>query len=379
MNRSGSFQSGTPRPVIILEEVSCRYGPVAVLNRISLTIPAGLVTVIIGPSGSGKTTLLGLMNGMVRPSQGRVLVNGQEVAGANLIALRRQMGYAIQEVGLFPHYTVYENIALVPRLLKWKEEKIRQRVEELCRLMRIPTDRLGAYPHQLSGGQQQRVGVARALAADPDILLMDEPFGALDPITREQLQDEFLALQRRLNKTVVFVTHDMDEALKLGDRLVLLHRGNILQKGHPFEFLLRPRDAFVRAFVGRHRLLTAVRMEQLMPWLPELLTLPDPPGRAVTAGSDHSSRWVWAPRQPGGQPVLWRVEQGELQSVPQKPFTVLPSDTLESVLALLMSQPEALLIVQAQAQGKAAVATLGSLQQALGQLLTQLMRGEGGG
>ncbi|RMG65058.1 MAG: ABC transporter ATP-binding protein [Calditrichaeota bacterium] len=365
-------ETSSDAPAIVLENVTCRYGALEVFKQISLGIAPGQVTVLIGPSGSGKTTLLGLMNGMVRPQSGRVLVRGQDLARADLIALRRRIGYVIQEVGLFPHYTVYQNIALVPRLLKWEEARIRNRVEALLGLIRIPADRLNAYPDQLSGGQQQRVGVARALAADPDILLMDEPFGALDPITREQLQDDFLALQRRLHKTVVFVTHDMDEALKLGDRIVLLNQGRIVQAGHPFQFLLQPANDFVRSFVGRHRLLTAIRLEQLQPWLPSVQVAEALPRQEARARQKAPPGWLLAPEQPDSEPVLWQRGRAGLQRVQARPTVLQATDTLESALAVLLSRPGSVLLIRDEPTDQMAAATVADLQGALSQALREL-------
>lgn len=239
--------------MIRLENVTKTYGSLRVIDSLSMSIETGKLTVLIGPSGCGKTTLLEMMNGLIRPDAGEIWVGEENLKNTDVISLRKRIGYVIQEVGLFPHYTVFENIALVPRLLKWEESRIRDRVAELTELVNIPEDRLTKYPAQLSGGQQQRVGVARALAADPEYLLMDEPFSAIDPINRERLQEEFLSIQERLRKTVVFVTHDMNEAIKMGDKLAILQKGKLLQYASPLELLLRPANQFVEDFVGRHR------------------------------------------------------------------------------------------------------------------------------
>ncbi len=226
------------------------YGDKQVIQGLSLQIPKGQTTVLIGSSGCGKTTLLEMMNGMVLPDRGAVEINGRVLRQSDLISLRRRIGYVIQEVGLFPHYTVFRNIALVPALLKWNDERIRARVIEMMRLVNLPMEKINAFPHQLSGGQRQRVGVARALAADPEIMLMDEPFGAIDPINRKRLQDEFLDIQQKLKKTVVFVTHDMDEALKLGDVIAVMAEGRIVQSGAAADLILRPANEFVQKFVS---------------------------------------------------------------------------------------------------------------------------------
>jgi osmoprotectant transport system ATP-binding protein len=219
------------------------------LADLSLAIANGELLMLLGPSGSGKTTTLKLINGLLRASAGRVVVEGRSVADWDITQLRRHIGYAIQEVGLFPHYTVEKNVALVPRLERWSEEKIRSRVREVLQMVGLPAAEFAArYPDELSGGQRQRVGLARALAADPRILLMDEPFGALDPLTRAELQREFKQLQQRLRKTVVFVTHDVSEALLLGDRIALMESGRLHGTYMPQEFVTKP-DALVRRYV----------------------------------------------------------------------------------------------------------------------------------
>jgi len=207
-----------------------------ILKDLSFAVTRGEILILLGRSGSGKTTALKLVNRLLRNSSGEVLVDSRSTCDWNVIQLRRHIGYAIQEAGLFPHYTVERNIGLIPSLESWPEEKIRARVEELVRLVGLDRELLSRFPHQLSGGQRQRVGVARALAADPTILLMDEPFGALDALTRSELQHEFLALQQRLKKTVLFVTHDLNEALLLGTRIALLEEGNLVSLTSPNEF-----------------------------------------------------------------------------------------------------------------------------------------------
>lgn len=208
----------------------------AILKNVSLAVRRGEIMVLLGRSGSGKTTALKLVNRLAERSSGQVLVEQRATADWNVIELRRRIGYAIQEVGLFPHYTAGRNIALIPTLENWPHEKVHARVSELIHLVGLDPDIISRYPHQLSGGQRQRVGVARALAADPPILLMDEPFGALDPLTRADLQREFLALQRKLSKTVLFVTHDLHEALLLGTRIALLDEGRLAWLGSGEEF-----------------------------------------------------------------------------------------------------------------------------------------------
>ncbi|MGH1363602.1 MAG: ABC transporter ATP-binding protein [Calditrichia bacterium] len=239
--------------MIRLDNVSKQYSNRAVVDGLSLTCAVGKVTVLVGPSGCGKTTTLEMINGLTNTDSGSIYISDQKLSDANVLSLRRQIGYVIQDVGLFPHYSLYDNIAVVPRLLKWDEARIQTRVEEMMTLVGLPTARLREFPAVLSGGQQQRIGFARALAADPGYLLLDEPFSALDPITRITLQDEFLAIQQKLAKTAVLVTHDMDEALRLGDSVAIMHNGKILQHASPIEILRRPENAFVESFVGEER------------------------------------------------------------------------------------------------------------------------------
>jgi osmoprotectant transport system ATP-binding protein len=221
------------------------------LDGVSLSVEQGRVLVLLGRSGSGKTTALRTINRMVEPDGGRVAVLGRELADWDVIDLRRRVGYVIQEAGLLPHFTVADNVSLVPRLLGWSPERRAQRVQELLALVGLAPERFAALlPRQLSGGERQRVGLARALAADPPLLLMDEPFGALDPLTRRRIQDEFRALQGRLGKTVVLVTHDVPEALRLGDAVAVMDAGRVLQHGPPGEIRERPAEGFVRDFVS---------------------------------------------------------------------------------------------------------------------------------
>ena len=229
----------------------------AAVDDLSLAVPPGEICVLVGPSGCGKTTALKMVNRLVDPTAGEVLVNGRNVAEMDPVILRRGIGYVIQQIGLFPHQTVAENVATVPRLLKWPSHRIDQRVAELLRLVGLDPERMaGRYPAQLSGGERQRVGVARALAAEPPVLLMDEPFGAVDPVVRARLQDEFLRIQRHLGTTVLFVTHDIDEAIKVGDRLaVMMEGGRLAQFSPPAELLARPASDYVARFVGADRAL----------------------------------------------------------------------------------------------------------------------------
>lgn len=242
--------------MIELREVTKRYDGVTAVDALSFTVETGELCVLIGPSGCGKSTTLKLINRMIEPSDGEVLIDGHPASRVPPELLRRGIGYVIQSVGLFPHMTVAENIAVVPKLLGWGKGRIAPRVEELLLLIGMDPGRYRSkYPRELSGGEAQRIGVARALAADPPILLMDEPFGAVDPLNRAVLQTEFLKIQRRLKKTVVFVTHDLDEAIRLADRIVLLARGHLVQVDTPENLLARPKNKFVRNFVGGDRAL----------------------------------------------------------------------------------------------------------------------------
>jgi osmoprotectant transport system ATP-binding protein len=241
-------------PMIRLQGVTKRYPgtDTDAVAPLSMEIQRGEFVVLVGPSGCGKTTTLRMINRLVEPSDGEIWIDGQNVTHADPNELRRRIGYVIQQVGLIPHMSIGQNVGLVPRMMGWDKPKTAARVDELLGLVGLDPDSYRSrYPKQLSGGQQQRVGVARALAADPPIMLMDEPFGAIDPITRERLQDEFLQLQQRIRKTIVFVTHDVDEALRLGDHIAILSEGSRLaQFASPLEILTNPADDFVRSFIG---------------------------------------------------------------------------------------------------------------------------------
>lgn len=228
------------------------------VSDLSVEFENGEFIVVIGPSGCGKTTMMKMINRLIEASEGSIYINGENIMEKDPVLLRKEIGYVIQQIALFPHMTIQQNISLVPMLLKWPEEKCRARAKELLTLVHMnPENYLDRYPHELSGGQQQRVGVLRALAADQPLILMDEPFGALDPITRFSLQEEFKKLQQKLGKTVVFVTHDMDEALKLADRIVIMKDGELVQFGTPDEILLYPANDFVEEFIGKNRLVQA--------------------------------------------------------------------------------------------------------------------------
>ena len=258
VNAGTTAASTTTGAVVALDHVTKRYGPPgspAAVSDLSLTIPAGEICVLVGPSGCGKTTTMKMINRLVEPTSGTVTIDGEDVLALPPVELRRRIGYVIQHVGLFPHMTVGQNASVVPRLLRWPEGRIRERVEELLDLVGLdPAAYRDRYPAELSGGERQRVGVARALAADPPVMLMDEPFGAVDPIRRDRLQNEFLRLQSKVRKTIVFVTHDVDEAIKMADRIAILQRGGMLaQYDTPDAILSTPANEFVERFVGADR------------------------------------------------------------------------------------------------------------------------------
>ncbi|MFP5020459.1 ABC transporter ATP-binding protein [Pseudonocardia phyllosphaerae] len=251
---AGTAGGSAGRAMISLEGITKTYpGTEApAVQTLDLDVEAGHIVMFIGPSGCGKTTTLKMMNRLIEPSSGRIVLDGEDVTSVNANELRRKIGYVIQQVGLFPHFTIGDNIAVVPKILGWEKSRISARVDELLHLVGLePKDYRDRYPRQLSGGQQQRVGVARGLAADPQVMLMDEPFGAIDPITRERIQDEFLELQRQIAKTICFVTHDLTEAVKLGDKIAVFGPGGTLQQyASPDDILTHPANDFVAEFVG---------------------------------------------------------------------------------------------------------------------------------
>jgi osmoprotectant transport system ATP-binding protein len=294
--------------------VTKQYGPQGAVVDLSLTVPAGDVCVLVGPSGCGKTTSLKMVNRLVEPSSGQVLIDGEDVMSVEVTALRRRIGYVIQQVGLFPHQTIGENVGTVPRLLGWPRPRIQKRTEELLELVGLDPARVrNRYPSQLSGGERQRVGVARAMAAEPPVMLMDEPFGAVDPIVRERLQNEFLRLHRALGTTVLFVTHDIDEAIKMGTRVAVMQQGgHLAQYARPTELLAHPASEFVSRFVGVDRglkrlsLLTVADVK-LEPGV--TAHIGEPAALARNRSSQAATNWVLLLDR-GDAPLGWmRVDQ----------------------------------------------------------------------
>ncbi|GAA1553810.1 ABC transporter ATP-binding protein [Kribbella sancticallisti] len=307
--------------MIEFEDVTKQYpdGTVAV-DKLSLRIPSNEITVFVGPSGCGKTTSLRMINRTIERSGGRISIDGEDINSGDPVALRRGIGYVIQHAGLFPHKTVVDNVATVPKLLGWDKKKTRSVAMELLERVGLDLKLAQRYPAQLSGGQQQRVGVARALAADPKIMLMDEPFSAVDPIVRHQLQEELLRLQRDIGKTIVFVTHDIDEAIKLGDNVAVLRvGGKLAQFAPPAELLANPADEFVESFVGQdrgYRALTFLQIGQIeLGGLPDDLALDD-----------------------AGRPIGWRTAAGGQELQPIGPvFT--RNDSMRAALDSLLTSP----------------------------------------
>ena len=249
--------------MIELTNVTKKFGEKIAVDNFNLHIEKGSLTIFIGPSGCGKTTTLRMINRLTSFDKGNITVNGTSINDIDPVELRRKMGYVIQEIGLFPHFTVFENIAIVPRLLKWEQKKIEQRVAELLELVTLNQSFAQKYPLQLSGGEKQRVGLARALAVEPEILLMDEPFGAIDPINRLKLQDSFLEIQEEIKKTIVFVTHDINEAIKLGDQIAIINKGKLIQYDDVSQILSNPANEFVENLLGQDRNLKALSLERV--------------------------------------------------------------------------------------------------------------------
>jgi osmoprotectant transport system ATP-binding protein len=300
---------------LAFQDVTKRYAGQgeAAVDRLSLEVPAGEICVLVGPSGCGKTTAMRMVNRMIDITSGDILLDGASVRERKPAELRREIGYAIQQIGLFPHLTIADNVATVPKLLGWPKERISARVDELLALVQLdPAETRDRYPAQLSGGQRQRIGVARALAVDPPLMLMDEPFGAIDPINREKLQNEFLRLQHDIRKTIVFVTHDIDEAIKMGDRIAVLKQGGRLaQYAPPAELLMSPADPFVEDFVGADRALKRLALQRVRDidlWRPGLVRVGEPVAEACAKVADSDLPYPLL-IDDDGKPLGWLSEQ----------------------------------------------------------------------
>ena len=280
--------------MIQLEQVTKRYGNTIAVDELSLEVDKGEVCVLIGPSGCGKTTTLRMINRLIEPTSGRIIIDGEDTSGVRPEKLRQSIGYAIQSVGLFPHMTVATNIAVVPHLLHWEKERLAERVTELLRLVGLtPEEYAGKYPNQLSGGEAQRIGVARALAADPPMLLMDEPFGAVDPLTREKLQAQFLRIQQEVKKTVILVTHDLDEAIRMADRIAIMEAGKLVQYDTPETILSKPANKFVHDFVGTDRALKRLSRISIGAFVKPTVKINTGATVEEAAAVCEECRWVW--------------------------------------------------------------------------------------
>jgi len=335
-------------PSIVLENVTKKYPGVEkpAVDKLTLEVATGEILVLVGPSGCGKSTTLRLINRMIEPTSGRIIYEGQDVTKGDPNELRRRMGYVIQQVGLFPHRTIAENIATVPKLLKWPKKKVNDRVDELLELISMdPKVYRDRYPKELSGGQAQRVGVARALGADPDVLLMDEPFGAIDPITRDRLQNEFLRLQADLKKTIVFVTHDIDEAVKMGDRIAILRdQSEIAQIDVPEEILTHPADSFVENFLGSGAILKTLTLRRLNDIeLSHPLEIARSTNRTEALAQLQESHFPYAVLlDDSRQPIAWVDERAlnrseSLDSAASRITVKLqPEDTLQDALSSML-------------------------------------------
>ncbi len=321
MNTPDSAQSPGPSPrpaaaTLEFREATKRYPgqDEPAVDGLTLEVPSGEICVLVGPSGCGKTTAMRMVNRMIDITDGDILLDGRSVRERRPAELRREIGYAIQQIGLFPHMSVAGNIATVPRLLGWSKERIGARVDELLELVSLdPHETRDRYPAQLSGGQRQRVGVARALAVDPPLMLMDEPFGAIDPINRERLQNEFLRLQREIRKTIVFVTHDIDEAIKMGDRIAVMQKGGKLaQYAPPAELLMYPQGRFVEDFVGADRALKRLALQRVRDvdlWKAPLVRIGEPVAEARAKSADSEVPYPLLV-DGDGKPLGWLSEKG---------------------------------------------------------------------
>lgn len=301
--------------MIKVEHLSKHYGQAKAVNDISFEVVRGENLVLLGTSGCGKTTTLKMLNRLIEPTSGQIWINGRDIRSQSQELLRRGIGYVLQNTGLFPHYTIAENIAVVPNLLKWDKQRIQNRIQELIQKLHLPDDVLQKYPHELSGGQQQRIGLARALIADAPVLLMDEPFGALDNITRAKIQDDFKTLDELQRKTIVMVTHDVQEAFELGDQIAIMDQGRIVQQGTPAELLFKPANQFVSDFLQSQRLqleLRSVNLGTIAAALPDAAQT-DKNSTALTGASS-----IWQAMEvlkDTGHPVNVKLADGTLKAI----------------------------------------------------------------
>ena len=338
-----------PTPMIQLRNVSKTFAGSneQAVRDLSLDVAEGHVVVLVGPSGCGKTTTMKMINRLIEPSSGSITVNGVDVLHQDPVALRRGIGYVIQSIGLMPHRTVAQNIGMVPVLEGWDKGRIEERVGELADMLDLERGLLGRYPSELSGGQRQRVGVARALAVDPPVMLMDEPFGAVDPIIRERLQEQFLALQKELRKTIVFVTHDIDEAIKMADEIVILNRGGVIEQfATPEEILRSPANDFVRRFVGKERglkRLSLLSVAQIEPEVGPVVSTGATVEEARAELARHGLDWVTV-TTPDGRLLGWVDIEGlsqadTMEDVTPRPFGayVTESSTLRNALDAIVT------------------------------------------
>jgi osmoprotectant transport system ATP-binding protein len=332
--------------LILLNKVSKAYDGKIAVSKLSMEVREGEICVLIGPSGCGKTTTLKMINRMIEPTEGNIVIDGLEISKLRPEILRRSIGYAIQMVGLFPHMTVAANIAIVPEMLKWEKKRIQNRVAELLDLVGLNDNYQSKYPNQLSGGEAQRIGVARALAANPPILLMDEPFGAVDPLTREKLQTQFLNIQKELKKTIILVTHDMDEAIRLADRIAIMKDGELVQYDVPEVILSKPANKFIYSFIGTDRALKRLSRINVTKFIKPSPTL------SIDASSERASkvckqcRWVWVIDH--NQKLLgWidRIIFAQVSSLTEAMVKIKPeevavtkSSSLKEALSIMLSQ-----------------------------------------
>ena len=362
-------------PMISMRDVTKRFGAGApAVDSLSLDVAEGETVVLVGPSGCGKTTTMKMINRLVEPTSGEIVVDGTDVMRQDPVKLRRGIGYVIQSIGLLPHRSVAENIETVPKLIGWESSRIAARVRELAGILELDEDLLTRFPNELSGGQRQRVGVARALAADPPVMLMDEPFGAVDPIVRERLQDQFLKIQAELRKTIVFVTHDVDEAIKMADRIAILNRGGVIEQyAAPEEILREPANDFVKSFVGQERALKRLSLVKVRDVAIEKGPVVSPEMSAEEVRGvmgEHGTDWVSVV---DGERVLGWIGAAELagastvaQASPQRFAAYVTLDSsLRQALDVIVTSHTNVAVVAREGQSYAGILSLESITREL--------------